>query len=47
VERHWNDDRLEDEGDRGGDIKMRRFLDIGLTERASTTAWSAKTLSSE
>ena len=30
VQRYRNDDRLEDERDRGGDVKMRRVLDIGL-----------------
>src|SRR6266852_6582811 len=30
VQRHWNDDRLEDKGDDCGNVEMRRVLDIGL-----------------
>ncbi len=30
MQRHGNDDRLEDQRDRRGDVKMRRVLDIGL-----------------
>src|SRR5205085_9788700 len=30
VQRHRNDDRLEDERDDGGDVEMRRVLDEGL-----------------
>ena len=30
MQRHWNDDRLEDEGNGRRDVEMRRVLDIGL-----------------
>ena len=30
VQRHRDDDGLEDQRDRGGDVEMRRVLDIGL-----------------
>ena len=30
MQRHRNDDRLEDQRDDGGDVEMRRVLDIGL-----------------
>ena len=43
VQRDRDDDRLEDQRDRGGDVEMRRVLDEGLPgdRSASTSACSA------
>ena len=43
MQRDRDDDRLEDERDRGGDVEMRRVLDEGLPgdRGASTSACSA------